>query len=120
MKNEKPTSEVQGTGDVIDVEQYANLGKKPPKGKKYKVKILDKKYIFKKACVLGEELLKVSGHTPTKCFSLYQKFKGCDFEQIALDEKVDLTKPGIEKFTVKASEVSHYTVDAEPETTKIT
>lgn len=116
-KSQKPISKAPGAKDVIDLEDYTKLNKKPPKGKLYKVKIQDDKYTFDKDCVLGRELLEKSGNTPVECFSLYQKFKGCDFEKIGLDEKVDLSKPGIEKFTVKSPEVFHYTVDGEPEIT---
>jgi len=110
------TATAQGV-DVVDVEEFTSLNKRPPLGKKYKVKIGDDKYTFNHECVTGKELLEKSGHIPIECYSLYQKFKGCDFEKISLQEKVDLSKPGIEKFVVKPSEVFHYYLDEEPETT---
>lgn len=83
----------------------------------FKIKVDDLMLEFEKPIVIGSEILIKAGRTPVECFSLYQKFHGCDFEKISLDEKVDLSKPGIEKFTVKEPEVFHYTVDGEPETT---
>ena len=50
-------------------------------------------------------------------FPFIRNSHGCDFEKIGLDEEVDLSKPGIEKFTVKPPEVFYYTVDGESETT---
>lgn len=87
------------------------------KNHKYKIKVDDSILEFSKAIVTGSEILNKAGKTPVECFSLYQKFHGCDFEKISLDEEVDLSKPGIERFTVKPPEVFHYTVDGEPETT---
>lgn len=103
--------------DVIDVEAYTKANKKPPIGKKYRVKIGDKFFVFDQHLVTGKELLEKAGSVPVECHTLYQKLKGCDFEKINLTEKVDLSKPGIEHFVVKPPEVFHYAVDGEPETT---
>ena len=84
---------------------------------KYKIKVDDLILEFRNSIVTGSEILVKAGKTPVECFSLYQKFKGCDFEKISLDEKVDLSKPGLEHFTVKPPKVFNYTVDGEPETT---
>ena len=84
---------------------------------KYKIKVDNLMLEFHIPIVNGSEILLKAGKTPVECFSLYQKFKGCDFEKISLDEEVDLSRPGLEHFTVKAPEVFYYTVDSEPETT---
>lgn len=96
--------------------EHKNEGK-PSKNKKYVIKVDDQKVVFNKSEVTGKEILTEVGKTPVECFSLYQKFKGCDFEKISLTEIVDLSKHGLEKFTVKDSEVYHYSLDDEPETT---
>jgi len=114
--NEKMTPDAQGADDVVDVEAYTKADKKPPIGKKYKVKIGDETFVFDHHLVTGKELLVKAGKTP-ECYSLYQKLKGCDFEKISPAESVDLSKPGIEHFVMKDPEVFHYTVDGEPETT---
>lgn len=103
--------------DVIDVEAYTKANKKPPIGKKYRVKIGDTSFVFDRHLVTGKELLEKAGSVPVECYTLYQKLKGCDFEKIDLTEKVDVSKPGIEHFVVKPPEVFHYMVDGEPETT---
>lgn len=111
------TPDAQGADEVVDVEAYSKADKKPPIGKKYKVKIGDDPFVFDHHLVTGRELLEKAGKTPVDCHTIYQKLKGCDFEKISLTEKVDLSKPGIEYFAVKPPEVFHYTVDGEPETT---
>lgn len=117
MKNTDNSSKAQGAEEVIDLEEFTKSGQNPPKGKKYKVRIGDDSFVFDHHLVTGKDLLIKAGKTPIECYSLYQKFKGCDFEKISLSETVDLSKPGIEHFVVKAPEVFHYTVDGEPETT---
>ncbi|MBK6826074.1 MAG: multiubiquitin domain-containing protein [Chitinophagaceae bacterium] len=102
---------------VIDLEQFTKEGKVPPLGQRYKVKVGEKEVILDKQIVTGREIFEAAGYKPPECHWLYQKLKGCDFEKIDLDEKVDLAKPGIEHFVVKPTEVFHYFVDAEPETT---
>lgn len=117
MKNEEKDHEALGAEDVVDLEAYTKSDKKIPVGKKYKVKIDNDFFVFDDHVVTGREILEKAGKTPVECHSLFQKLKHSDFEKIDLDEKVDLTKPGIEKFVVKPPEVFYYTVDGEPETT---
>jgi hypothetical protein len=115
--NKSEASRAQGAEEVIDLEEYTKSNQKPAKGKKYRVKIGDDSFVFDHHLVTGKDLLVKAGKTPVECYSLYQKFKGCDFEKISPSETVDLSKPGIEHFVVKGAEVFHYTVDGEPETT---
>lgn len=117
MKKEEQNQEGQSADEVIDLEAYTKSDKKPPVGKKYKVKIDNEYFVFDHHIVTGREILEKSGKIPVECHSLYQKLKGCDFEKIDLNEKVDLAKPGIEHFVVKPPEVFYYKVDDEPETT---
>ncbi len=83
----------------------------------FKAKVDNDVLVFNKPNVTGKDILIKAGKTPPECHSLYQKLKGCDFEKISLNEEVDLSNPGIEKFTVKSPEVFHYFLDEEPETT---
>lgn len=83
----------------------------------FKIKVDNDTFSFNTKIVNGEQILIKAGKTPVNCFTLYQKLKGCDFEKVSLDETVDLSEKGIEKFTVKEAEVFHYLLDDEPETT---
>src|SRR5436190_9870993 len=102
---------------IIDVEAFTKEGKRPPHRKKYKVKVGSDFFIFDHHIVTGLEILEKAGIRPLECYWLYQKLKGCDFEKIDLTEKVDLSGGNVEHFVVKPTEVFHYFVDAEPETT---
>lgn len=103
--------------EIIDVEAHAKADNPVPVGKKYQIKVDNELFVFDHHIVEGKEILEKAGKTPIECNTLYQKFKHCDFEKIAPDDKVDLSKPGLERFVVKGPEVFHYTVDGEPETT---
>lgn len=72
---------------------------------------------FKEPRVSGLQILKEACLEPPQCYALYQKLKGCDFEKISLDEIVDLSDSGIERFVTKEPEVFNYFVNEEPETT---
>lgn len=63
------------------------------------------------------QLLEKAGKTPITCFSVYRKLKGCDFEFIHPDKKLDIADPALEHFVIKDPVVFSYTVDTEPETT---
>lgn len=86
------------------------------KTKKYEVIIGDDKFTFDHPKVTGTELLKKAGVKNPDCVSLFQKLKGCDFERVSLNEVVDLSHDGIEKFVIKGPESWNYWVDEEAET----
>jgi Multiubiquitin len=117
MKKEEKNQDAQGAIEIIDLEAYTKSDKKPPVGKKYKVKIDNEYFVFDHHIVTGKEILEKAGKTPIECYSLYQKLKHRDFEKIDFDEKVDLIKHAIEHFVVKPPEIFHYILDDEPETT---
>ena len=86
-------------------------------GKTYEIQVNDNVYYFSEPKVTGRQILEKAKLLPPECHSLYRKLKDCDFEKINLDETVDLSDPGIERFISKEPEVLHYTVDEELETT---
>lgn len=83
----------------------------------YKLLLNDKQLEFEKPKATGIEILTKAGMVPPECHTLYMKLAGCDFEKIELNETIDLSNPGIEKFVTKGPDVFHYTLDEEPETT---
>ncbi|UAY51294.1 multiubiquitin domain-containing protein [Ferruginibacter albus] len=104
--------------EIIDVEEYIINGRKPPHGKRYRIRVDGKKIVFDHHIVTGEEILRVAELLPVECYSLYLKEKGCDFELIRPHEKVDLIERLVEHFVSKPPVVFNYFVDNEPETTE--
>ena len=60
---------------------------------------IDKEY-FKAPSprMTGRELLQLADKKPAEDFAIYRKIKGGQPERIGLDEKVDLSRPGVERF----------------------
>lgn len=95
---EKADLGTQGVDEIIDLEQFSKEDKKPPKNQKYRIKVDREKFVVNEECLTGREILELAGKVPPEQFQLRQKLRGGQVEKIGLEEKVDLTVPGIEKF----------------------
>lgn len=84
--------------EIIDLELFAKEGKTPPKGKKYRIRIDNEKYVTDKDELTGREILTLAGKSPIERFQLNQKLKGGAVKKVGYDEKVDLTAKGVERF----------------------
>jgi len=91
--------EVEVLEELVDIEEYSKTGKKPPKAKRYVIKIDKEKYTVSKPSMTGREILVLAGKNPPERFQLNQKFRGGHVEPIRLDQVVDFTQSGVEKFT---------------------
>lgn len=97
------------TREVIDIEVYAKEGKKVPHDQDYKIKIDKVHYTVSSATMKGREILTIAGKTPEK-FILKQKIKG-QVISIELDQVVDFTAPGVERFMTIPNEVTEGEAD---------
>lgn len=84
--------------DIIDLEEYAKLGKRPPLAKGYRFKINGDSYVVHNPIVTGREVLTLAGLLPAEDYTLRVKLIGERPRKVGLDEKVDLRHPGVEKF----------------------
>jgi len=84
--------------EVIDLEEYAKTGRKPPKAKRYRIRIDKNYYVVEVPAMTGRELLNLAGKTPATNFMISQKFQGGEAKKLGYDEKADFTQPGIERF----------------------
>ena len=64
----------------------------------YKVQIDKPFFDIPEPNPLGRRLLEIAGKIPPEQFALYLKVPGAQPKRIPLDERVDLTKPGVERF----------------------
>lgn len=85
--------------DVIDLEDYAKAGKPVPKKHKYRFRVGKDKFTTDQEKLKGREILTIAGKIPVEGWLLSQK-KGPAILQIALEQEVDLTEPGVERFMV--------------------
>jgi len=86
------------TDDVVDLEEYAKAGHTPPRVTHYRIRIDKNKYDVAVPSMTGRELLILAGKTPPTQYMIVQKFSGGQTKRIGLDERVDFTTPGVERF----------------------
>ena len=70
----------------------------------YKIRIDKTNYDLEQKEVTGRELLTLAGKTPVERHTLYLKIKGKGTQAVGLDETVDLSVPGREKFVTIPSD----------------
>lgn len=84
--------------DVIDLEEYALANRRPPKARRYIIRIDKKKYTVEVPAMTGRDLLKLAGKLPPERYMITQRFCGGRTRRVGLDEKADFTTPGVERF----------------------
>ena len=72
---------------------------KKPHEKGYKFMVRNRQFETANRFITGREVLETAGLVPVTQYKLDLKEKGNRYREIGLDEKVDLSDPGIEKFT---------------------
>lgn len=95
---DKDILEAEVTDEVIDIEEYAKSGRKPPRARAYRIRIDKQIYTVEVPGMIGRELLTLAGKIPVTSYMISQKFRGGQAKRIGLDEKVDFTTPGVERF----------------------
>lgn len=83
---------------VVDVEEHARDGRPVPPAATYRIRIDRERYEVHEPTISGRELLQLAGKTPVERFAVYMKRRGGATERIALDQRVDLRGPGVERF----------------------
>jgi hypothetical protein len=86
--------------ELIDIEEFSKTHEgKRPRAKKYRIRV-DKSY-FEVATpkMTGRQILELAGKTPPERWMLNQKFRHGEIKPISLDDVVDFTAPGVERFT---------------------
>ena len=83
--------------DAIDIEECSKHGRRPPKGYEYRVRIDGDKYTVAQQKVTGADILGLVGKRDEE-WSLNQKLREGKREKIKVDDWVDLSCPGIERF----------------------
>lgn len=94
-----------GLIEEVDLEQLAKAGGKPPKAKRYRIRIDDQYYVVNQPSMTGAEILKLAGKTPPENFILTEKLRGGVIKTIGLADVVDFMTPGIERFNTLPRQV---------------
>ncbi len=91
--------------EEADLEQLAKADKPVPKARRYRIRVDDLHYTTEQPRMTGREILVLAGKNPPESFILTQKLRGGRLVTIGLDDDVDFTTPGIERFTTLPREV---------------
>jgi hypothetical protein len=101
-KHEDISGDPTGGGDapdeIVDIEEYAKRGEKPPLAKGYRIKVNGTAVIMYDPNPTGREILTEAGLTPPEDYTLRVKRSGERPEKVGLDDRVNLRHPGVEKF----------------------
>jgi len=84
--------------EIIDVESYAKSGHAPPAGHQYRIRVDKTVIVVATSTITGREILRLAGKIPPERFRLDEKLVGGRTEKIELDQVVDLTTSGVERF----------------------
>jgi hypothetical protein len=87
--------------EEIEIEEHTkkvNGKEKPPKAKKYIIRVDKTKFTLEVTAMTGREILALASKTPVEQYKLTQKMHGGTAKTIGLDDKVDFTEPGVERF----------------------
>lgn len=87
-----------GQVEIVDLEEYARRGECPPKGRRYRIKIDGERYIVDDPAITGRQVLILAGLEPPENYTLRVTVAGQRPEKVGLDESVDLTRRGVERF----------------------
>lgn len=85
--------------EIIDLELFCteNPGKKPPRAKRYRIRVDNMKIDMAIPDPVGRQILEAASKVPPERWLLNQKICG-QMKPVGLNEKVDLTAPGVERF----------------------
>ncbi len=97
--------QIEEITEEADLEQLAKAGKKPPKARKYRIRVDDRHFVVTEPSLTGRAILILAGKTPAEGYILTQKLRGGKLHTIELDEVVDFTTPGIERFNTLPRQV---------------
>lgn len=83
--------------ELVDIEECAKRGEKPPRAHLYKFRVDDHYYTTPKAELNGREILAFAGKTPAD-YQLRERLRHGQVVAIAPDDIVDLRGHGVERF----------------------
>jgi len=84
--------------DLVDVEECGKAKRRPPKARRYRIRIDRERYVVEVPSMMGRELLVLAGKTPPERYTISQKLHGGQTRTIGLDDVADFTEPGVERF----------------------
>jgi hypothetical protein len=91
--------------DIVDIEEFARAGKPVPATRRYRIRIDKENYETSAQTLTGTQILDLAKKTPDK-YLLYLHTRGGQTRAIGAVDTVDLTEPGVERFSTMKIENS--------------
>ena len=91
----------------LDLETCAREGRHDPTATRFRIRIDDVRYRIDDPKPTGRQLLALTEQKPLDEYLIFLVLRGGGFEEIRLDETVDLTRPGAERFLTFESAASY-------------
>jgi hypothetical protein len=100
QKDEQPSAPAAvAEVEELDIEEFSKVhGGKPPKAKRYRIRVDREKFTVEVPEMTGRQILELAKKLPPENWLLNQKMKGGQVRAIGLNEVVDFTLPGVERF----------------------
>jgi hypothetical protein len=109
-----PPTSVAAEVEELDLEEFAKVhGGKPPKAKRYIIRIDREKFKVDVSEMTGRQLLELAKKVPSESWLLNQKLKGGHVKPIGLNDVVDFTAAGVERFMTLPKDQTEGTVVAD-------
>jgi hypothetical protein len=94
----KEFTDVDLPDELEDLELCAREGRKPRCVRRYRIRIDREQHVVHVTYMTGQQLLELAGKCDVNRWKLFQKLMGGEVKEVGLDDEVDFTTPGIEKF----------------------
>jgi hypothetical protein len=84
--------------EIEDLETCSREGRQPRCDRKYRFKVDKEHYVSPVTFMFGRQILEMAGKCHPEKWKLRQQFAGGQLKKVGLDDQVDFTTPGVEKF----------------------
>lgn len=102
QSHHQPSGEIEVV-EPIDLEHYAQQGKKPPLAAAYQIRVDETRFVIEAPFITGRQILALVAASPETHYATMRIRGGHPpLKEVGLDEKIDLTTPGIERFFVRS------------------
>lgn len=98
--------------EEVDLEEYSKRNERPPKARRYAFRVDKKRIVVEVSSLTGAEILRMAGLS-SDTHKLYQHKRGRQPVLIPPTEIVDLTEPGVERFTTMPKDTTEGRTDAQ-------
>ncbi len=84
--------------EEVEIEEYGKKNHRPPRAKRYVIRIDKTKYTVHVSHMTGRQLLDLAGKVPPERYSISMKLHGGHVKPIGFDEEVHFHLHAIERF----------------------